>query len=336
MLDPLSAYIGDGTSMNSANDVRRHFRPLIDIAKEQGCAILIVHHMNKAMGQKALHRAVGSVDVAAAARSVLMVARTDKEETPMANYAIMRIAKRKLGSVSRLCNHHERLKKEYKSNPDIDVGRSYKNYHLIEPTDKYRKMILSRIEEVGAKQRKDSVVMQDCFVGATPDWIKAKTPEEQEEYFRYALDFFEKNFGKQNILSAVVHMDEATPHMHLCFVPITEKGRLSSKEIIGGPQGLVKWQDKFYEHMFEKYPDITRGTPARLTHRKHIPPYMFKVAGKLYGHYEEICKAINDIGLMNNAKKKDAAIALIGRYAPEMVQLKKQLESTDRHIAYLV
>ena len=79
VLDPLSAYIGETTSINSANEVRRQFRPLIEIAKEQGCAIVIVHHMNKAVGQKALHRAVGSVDVDAAARSVLMVARTDKE-----------------------------------------------------------------------------------------------------------------------------------------------------------------------------------------------------------------------------------------------------------------
>lgn len=253
----------------------------------------------------------------------------------MANYAIMRIAKRKISSVGRMNKHHERLKAEYKSNPDIDPARSHLNYHLIKPTGRYREMILEKIETAGAKRRRDSVVMQDCFVGATPDWIKAKSPAEQEEYFRWALDFFEKNFGKQNILSAVVHMDEATPHMHLCFVPLTQKGRLSSKDIIGGPKGLEKWQDKFYEHMREKYPDITRGMPARVTHRKHIPPYMFKVASELYAHYEEICKAINDIGLVNNAKKKDAAIALLGRYAPEMVQLTKQLESTDQHIAYL-
>ena len=45
VLDPLSAYIGESTSINSANEVRRQFRPLIDIAKEQGCAIVIVHHM---------------------------------------------------------------------------------------------------------------------------------------------------------------------------------------------------------------------------------------------------------------------------------------------------
>ena len=79
VLDPLSAYIGESTSINSANEVRRQFRPLIDIAKEQGCAILIVHHMNKAIGQKALNRGVGSVDIVGAARSVLLVGRTDKE-----------------------------------------------------------------------------------------------------------------------------------------------------------------------------------------------------------------------------------------------------------------
>ena len=62
---------------------------------------------------------------------------------------------------------------------------------------------------------------------------------------------------------------------------------------------------------------------------------MFKVAGELYDHYGEICGAINDIGLVNNAKKKDAAISLLGRYAPEMAQLKVQLQSTDKHIAYL-
>lgn len=253
----------------------------------------------------------------------------------MANYAIMRIEKRKLGSVGRIGNHHERLKAEYKSNPDIDPSRTHQNYHIIEPPSKYRKAVLGRIESVGAKRRKDSVVMQDCFVGGTLDWLKGKTVEEQREYFDYAYRFFEDSFGKENIISAVVHLDEATPHMHLCFVPITKKGRLSSKEIIGGPKGLVNWQDKFYAYMHEKYPDITRGTPARLTHRKHIPPFMFKVAGELYDHYGEICGAINDIGLLNNAKKKDAAIALIGRYAPEMAQLKVQLQSTDKHIAYL-
>ena len=79
VLDPLSAYIGEETGINAANEVRRQFRPLIEIARERRCAVLIVHHMNKAIGQKAINRAVGSVDIVGAARSVLLVARTDRE-----------------------------------------------------------------------------------------------------------------------------------------------------------------------------------------------------------------------------------------------------------------
>ena len=253
----------------------------------------------------------------------------------MPNYAIMRIEKRKLASVGRIGKHNERLKSEYKSNPDIDSAKKDLNYHLIEPRTSYRNAVLKRIEEVGARRRKDSVVMQDCFIGATPEWIIPKPPEEQEQYFRHALAFFEEKIGKENIISAVVHMDEKTPHMHFCFVPITKDGRLSSKEIIGGPKGLSKWQDEFYDHMAKQYPDLTRGTPARVSHRQHVPVYMFKNAGLLYDHYQEILEAINDIGVFNSGKKKDAAIALLGRYAPEMANLKDQVKSTDQKIKSL-
>jgi len=253
----------------------------------------------------------------------------------MANYAIMRIEKRKLPSVGRINKHHERQKEEYKSNPDIDRERTGLNYHIVQPPGPYREAALARIEQAGARRRKDSVVLQDCFVGGTPDWLKAKSQEEQRAYFSHAYQFFEDNFGKENIISAVVHMDEATPHMHLCFVPITPKGRLSSKDVIGGPQGLVKWQDRFYEHMRQRYPDLSRGLPKKLTHRKHVPPYMFKLTAELYKHYDEICQAINSIGVLNSGRKKDEAIALLGRYAPEMTQLKAQVASTDKQIADL-
>lgn len=253
----------------------------------------------------------------------------------MANYAIMRMEKRKLAAVGRICKHNERLKDKYNSNPDIDLARTKLNYHIVKPRTSYRNAVLKRIEEVGAKRRRDSVVMQDCFIGATPDWIKAKNEKEQEDYFRCAVRFFENKIGKENIISAVVHMDEATPHMHLCFVPITKNGRLSSKDIVGGPKGLVKWQNEFYEHMAKEYPDLTRGTPVRVSHRQHIPVYMFKCAGELYDHYEEIVQAINDIGMFNGSKKKDAAISLLGRYAPEMAKLKDQLKTTDKQIKYL-
>lgn len=79
ILDPLSAYVGEGTQINSANSVRAQFRPLIEIAKELRCAILIIHHQNKQLGQRAINRGSGSVDVTASVRSTLLVARAGKD-----------------------------------------------------------------------------------------------------------------------------------------------------------------------------------------------------------------------------------------------------------------
>ena len=250
----------------------------------------------------------------------------------MASYAILRMEKRKLGAVKQICDHHERLKEEYKSNPDIDSSRTYLNYHLKKPSDVYRPLILKRIDEAGAKRRSNSIVLQDCFATASPEWVNALDYEKQQEFFGHIYDYFVEKFGEENIISAVVHMDEANPHIHICFVPLTKDKRLSSKEIIGGPRGLAKHQDDFYAHMAEKFPDLQRGIPATITHRKHIPTSVYKNAALLYEHYEEIVGAINEIGMLNNSKKKDEAIALIGRYAPELANMKSQLRMTDKYV----
>ena len=253
----------------------------------------------------------------------------------MASFAILRIEKRKLGSVTQINNHHERLKEKYKSNEDIDPERTHLNYHLVEPEGKYRQKVLDRIEEVGAKKRKDSVVLQDVLITASPDWIDAKSYEEQVEYFDHAFDFIANRYGRDNILSAVVHMDEAHPHMHLVFVPITPERKLSSKTLMGGPKGMEKLQDDFHEHMSKKYPDLTRGISKKITKRRHISPQMYKQAASLYEHYDQILGAINDIGMIGNAKAKEEAIELLGRYAPDLATVKTQLESTQNYIKVL-
>lgn len=253
----------------------------------------------------------------------------------MANYAIIRIEKRKLGSVTSINNHHERLKEKYKSNEDIDSERTDLNYHLVQPEGKYRQKVLDRINEAGAKRRKDSVVMQDVLITASPEWIDAKSYEEQIEYFDHAFDFISNRYGRENIISAVIHMDEAHPHMHLVFVPITPDGKLSSKTLMGGPKGMEKLQDDFHEHMSRKYPDLTRGISKKITKRRHISPQMYKQAASLYEHYDQILAAINDIGLIGNARAKEEAVELLGRYAPDLAKVKEQLASTEKYIKTL-
>ena len=247
-------------------------------------------------------------------------------------YAIIRIEKCKIGAVSRIEKHHERKKNVYKSNPDIDLRRSDQNFHIKDPPDSYRKLIRKRIEEVGCRTRKDSVVMQDSICTASPEFFQGKTSRQKEDFFRMAYRFYVKTFGEENILSAVVHLDERTPHMHVCFVPITKDGKLSSKTVIGGPAGLVKLQDDFYSHMLYSFPELKRGIPKRITHRKHLPTYLFKNADMLMEHFEEISKAINDINMIKGKEKKAQAIELISRYAPEMAKMKEQIKSVDKYV----
>ena len=127
-------------------------------------------------------------------------------------------------------------------------------------------------------------------------------------------------------LSAVVHMDEKTPHMHLCFVPLTEDGRLSAKEIVGNKKKLTQWQDRFWEHMVKKYPDLERGESASETGRDHIPPRLFKEMTRLTkqkAKLEELLSGVNAF----NAKGKSAEIGVfLDKYIPAVEQMHTTLK----------
>ena len=117
-------------------------------------------------------------------------------------YAILRFQKRKAGGVAACERHNERKKEAYKSNPDIDVGRSKDNYHLVKPPRyTYKKEINQMVKEAGCKVRKDSVMMVETLITASPEFMNSLPPEEQKAYFQTALDFISERVGKKNILS---------------------------------------------------------------------------------------------------------------------------------------
>jgi RecA/RadA recombinase len=75
ILDPIQAYLGSGTDMNRANEARDMTKKLGALAERTGCAIVLIGHMNKAGGNKAAYRGMGSIDFFAVARSVVLVGR---------------------------------------------------------------------------------------------------------------------------------------------------------------------------------------------------------------------------------------------------------------------
>ena len=166
-----------------------------------------------------------------------------------AQYAILRFSKYKGPEIGHIESHNERTKEKYASNPDIDTSRSHLNFHLVSPERKYRAEAEKQIAEAGCRTRSDSVRVVEALVTASPEFFKGKKKAEIKAYFTVALDFIQKHQSKDTIISAVVHMDEKTPHMHLCFVPLTEDKRLSAKEIVGNKKKLTWWQDEFWKHM---------------------------------------------------------------------------------------
>ena len=240
-------------------------------------------------------------------------------------YTILRFAKRKGGASKALSAHHERTKEVYASNPDIDAERTKQNFHLVTPRWSYEQEIRHRIRMAGCRVRKDSVKFVDTLVTVSPEFARvheAKMPE----YFTRAFDFLKERVGEENIISAVVHMDERTPHLHLCFVPLTKDKRLSAKEILGNKKAMIQWQDDFYACMSKRWPELERGAPAVETKRKHLTPQWYKKVTAMDAKLERLEAALNGINVLNAGKKREEAVALLSQLLPQAESFQTEIQ----------
>ena len=247
-----------------------------------------------------------------------------------AQYAILRFAKYKGPEIGHIESHNERTKEKYASNPNIDTSRSHLNFHLVSPERKYRAEAEKQIAAAGCRTRSDSVRVVEVLVTASPEFFKGKKKAEIKAYFTVALDFIQKHQSKDTIISAVVHMDEKTPHMHLCFVPLTKDKRLSAKEIVGNKKKLTWWQDEFWKHMVGKYPNLERGESASETGRTHIPPRLFKEAVHLNRMKEQIMAILNDSNPFNKKSKAEELETLLDKYVPGVEVMRTKLKKYDK------
>jgi len=242
-----------------------------------------------------------------------------------AQYGILRFKKYKGPAISPIEAHNERTKEQYASNPDIDTNRSRYNLHLVQPQGRYREEADRMITAAHCRVRKDSVRVVEALVTASPEFFNDKTNREIKAYFAYALKFLEGRQCPDTFLSAVVHMDEKTPHLHLCFVPLTADGRLSAKEIIGNRKNLVKWQDEFWQHMVKQYPELERGESASQTGREHIPPRIFKEMTQLTKQKEQLDALLVGINPFNGKSRAAEISKVLDCYIPNVARMKDQL-----------
>ena len=245
-------------------------------------------------------------------------------------FAILRFVQYKGPAIDPIEAHNERTKEQYASNPDIDTTRSGQNVHLIAPSGPYRETARRMASEAKCRLRKDSVLMVEALVTGSPEIFKAMRPEEREAYFRRALAFLKARQRAGTFLSAVVHMDEKTPHMHVVFVPLTQDGRLSAKEIIGNRAKLVAWQDGFYSHMCKAYPQLERGESASKTGRDHIPPAVFKQMARLTRQKAKLEALLCGVNLLNDKGRLEQIGRVLERYIPSVEKMQTQLKRYEK------
>lgn len=130
--------------------------------------------------------------------------------------------KNKMSDIKGKENEQER--KGLIRNKDIDLSKTHLNYDLVESNLNLYQRIKKRVEEVKENSRiqKNSVVDVSNTITLNKEQFEEWGEDKSKEYFREVYNYFCDEFGKENVVSAKVHMDETTPHMHLHFVPIRD------------------------------------------------------------------------------------------------------------------
>ena len=203
---------------------------------------------------------------------------------------VCHFGKYKSGNVFGLQKHNQRENENY-SNMDIDKAKTPLNYDLVNQKDiNYLKRVKTIIEANRAPERairKDATVYCECIISSDSAFFENLTEDKQKEFFKSSLDYLKNKIGEEFIISANVHLDETTPHMHVGFVPIIENS-LSAKKLIDR-KFLREVQDQLPAYLKNIGFDIQRGIEG--SKRKHKDIKEFKK--ELDREVENKCKDIN-------------------------------------------
>ena len=168
-------------------------------------------------------------------------------------YCIMRTEKRKRTDLSGIQRENDRTATEY--NNRVEPGMDILNVSLVQ-SDNWMQDIQQEIDRAGAHTRSNSVVALDTIYTASPEFFQGKTNAENDKFFEDCLRFHQRKFG--HVISAVIHYDETTAHMHVISVPLTKDGRLSARDVIGNRTQMRRAQTEFYEQVGRGY-GLERG-----------------------------------------------------------------------------
>lgn len=162
----------------------------------------------------------------------------------MSGYAIMRCKKlATMGSVASSLQHCYRDRET----PNADATRTPENeHHAAQSTTEAMGKLRELLPE---KRRKDAVLAVEYVMTASPEWWQSASPQQQAEFFARSKQWLADKYGADRIVTASIHRDEASPHLSAFVVPLTQDGRLSAKEFIGGRQKMRDDQTSYAQRV---------------------------------------------------------------------------------------
>ena len=205
------------------------------------------------------------------------------------SYMVCHFGKYKSGNVFGLQKHNQRENENY-SNMDIDKAKTPLNYDLVNQKDiNYLKRVKTIIEANRASKRairKDATVYCECIISSESAFFENLTEDKQKEFFKSSLDYLKNKIGEEFIISANVHLDETTPHMHVGFVPIIENS-LSAKKLIDR-KFLREVQDQLPAYLKNLGFDIQRGIENSKRKHKDTKEFKKELDRELENKYKDI------------------------------------------------
>ena len=196
------------------------------------------------------------------------------------SYAIVRNEKLTRSQAIGICVHNDRKAKNH-SNKEIDISKSHLNYYFKKNELSYTKEFdkLRKKYNLQGQIRNNSIIMCEMIFTSDKEFFDTIGMEETKRFFEESYNFIcnYKNLGEKNIISAVVHFDETTPHMHLIYIPVIHTKDKDGKEIDKvccrdfwkGRDSYRNLQNAFHEYITSKEFDLQRGLPVEETQRKN-------------------------------------------------------------------
>ena len=196
-------------------------------------------------------------------------------------------------------NENERDENYVGSNTCIDSSRTKNNYRLVFRNSSYTDFINERIKELNLSKapRKDAVLMASFVLGSDREFFNSLDEDEQNDFFRDCTNFFIGRYGRRNIISAVVHNDETTPHLHLNLIPVKD-GRLCAKDLLNRNE-LSKLQTDFYEQVGKRW-GLMRGKEGSTA--SHLSTAEFKAKCIVDEAWDKSTEIISTAGKLAQAE----------------------------------